>query len=136
LIAVGVAPELDLSGVDVHQTVTAPTDPTVSHGRFAVRNHGASMRRVAITAVTVIGEALSLPVERFHVYRLPSYDEVDRDVIEIPPHEEVSFEVSFAGRPLAPGLATDVAVAFDVTADGVTEHVVSAWSFTIRTPKR
>lgn len=130
------APGLGLWGLEVHQIVTVPADPAVSHGRFAVRNSGTAKRRVAIAAVTVAGEASSITVERFYVYRLPSYDEVDADSIEIPPRDEASFEVSFAAVPLAPGLATDVAVAFDLTADGVTECVVSPWSFTIRTPKR
>jgi hypothetical protein len=129
-------PDLDVWGLDVHQTVTEPARPAVSHGRLAIRNSSAAPRRVTIDQVMVIGEASSIAVERFYVYRLPSYDEEAADAIEIAQHEEASFEVSFAAQPLAPGLATDVAVTFDVTADGVTERIVSLWSWTIRTPRR
>lgn len=129
-------PDLDVWGLDVHQLVIEPARPAVSHGRLAVRNASASSRRVAIDQVMVTGEASSATVERFYVYRLPSYDEVAADAIEIAPNEEASFEVSFAAQPLAHGLATAVGVAFDVTADGVTERIVSPWSCTIATPIR
>jgi hypothetical protein len=123
-------------GLDVHQVVTEPAGPAVSHGRFAVRNTGSDPRWIAVTAVTVTGEASTVAVERFYLYRLPTYDEVVADAVEIESGADTSFEVSFAAVPLATGLATDVAVSCDVTADGTTVRVISPWSGTIRTPRR
>lgn len=125
---------LSVEGLPVTSIVDAPATPEVNHGRLAISIGTDARCDAAITSVEIVATGDRLGVDEFFVYTLPEYDEIDPSHLVVTPGSRIEYEVSFAGRPVAP--ADDPIVEIEVLADGRSYLARSPVTLTVRTRSR
>jgi hypothetical protein len=126
---------LVVSGLAVDKSYYAHEEPLITHGAIEVENTGDQPVQLSIRKGSIHAGDKVIPLQGFFLYLLPDYEEKDPKGFQQPPHSKSRYEITFPHRSAAAAAASDIAVEFELAANGKSLSVRSSYTLTRRTPK-
>ncbi|WP_296705821.1 hypothetical protein [Algoriphagus sp.] len=87
--------ELIFKGIPVNKVYYSGQEPQITNGCFKASNHSEHPISFLVLAVYVSDGNKQLPINEFHLYMLPDYDEMDKKSITVQAKEDIQFDLSF-----------------------------------------
>ena len=84
-----------IEGMTVSKEYYATEKPAISHGMFTMKNNGDESLCLTSVQVKVLSNEEQMNVPDFYIYRLPDYNEIDRNNFQVNPQEELTVDISF-----------------------------------------
>ena len=122
-------------GLETTQTYDG-RPPQLTHGVFEIENPSSSAVMVRVINVTVMLGSSSRPCSSYHVYALPSYEELGPDAISVNAEQIARVEVSIPFIEVQPAFGALYAIQCKIEAKGEQFSAQSPTRFVRRIPRR